>query len=243
VTSAGSPISESDARRLIRLLGQAASVAGTLNTKRRFVMVGLCKAIQASGWAWAMCDLGRGVAGASRAFAWTGGVERGSDEGLGSELEERMEVHGAKRREALSGATRAWELSEGADCIATVVKATEDGNVASCICVHTDRPEGFTQRQSNLAELMLSRVGWLHKKGGDGEQNAGVWLTPREREVLMLLLTGSSRKQIASKLKISTHTVNGHIKELHRKFSVSSRGELLARFYGTQGDRIRMTGT
>ncbi len=54
-------------------------------------------------------------------------------------------------------------------------------------------------------------------------------LPPRLRQVLELLLTGDSEKQIAQKLFISPHTVHSHIKRLHERFDVSSRGELLAR--------------
>ena len=55
-------------------------------------------------------------------------------------------------------------------------------------------------------------------------------LTPRQREVLDRLLAGDSQKQIAAALGISRHTVGDHLKDLHRIFDVSSRGELLAKF-------------
>jgi len=55
-------------------------------------------------------------------------------------------------------------------------------------------------------------------------------LPPRVRQTLACLLQGDSEKQIAGKLRLSRHTVHDYVKSLHRRFAVSSRGELLARF-------------
>ena len=55
-------------------------------------------------------------------------------------------------------------------------------------------------------------------------------LPPRIRETLDRILAGDSEKQVASRLGISPHTVHVYMKALHRRFNVSSRGELLARF-------------
>jgi len=55
-------------------------------------------------------------------------------------------------------------------------------------------------------------------------------MAPRLRQTLELLLAGDSEKQIARKLAISPHTVHAYVKSLYRKFNVSSRGELLARW-------------
>lgn len=54
-------------------------------------------------------------------------------------------------------------------------------------------------------------------------------LTPRQKEVAALLLNGKDAKQIAEELKISVHTANFHIKNLYKKFDISSRAELFAR--------------
>ncbi|MEL7239003.1 MAG: LuxR C-terminal-related transcriptional regulator, partial [Planctomycetota bacterium] len=55
-------------------------------------------------------------------------------------------------------------------------------------------------------------------------------LTPRQNDVLQGLLAGDGHKQIAANLGISKYTVADHVKDLHRIFDVSSRGELLAKF-------------
>ena len=48
-------------------------------------------------------------------------------------------------------------------------------------------------------------------------------LTPRETEVLRLLAMGLSNKQIAERLVLSSHTVNGHIHSIFGKLALNSR--------------------
>lgn len=55
-------------------------------------------------------------------------------------------------------------------------------------------------------------------------------LTPREKEVAVLLLQGKDAKQIAEDLAISVHTANFHIKNLYKKLNISNRSQLFARF-------------
>lgn len=52
-------------------------------------------------------------------------------------------------------------------------------------------------------------------------------LSERENQVVELLIKGYSDKEIASELKISTYTVNDHIKNVYRKHDVHSRFELV----------------
>lgn len=53
-------------------------------------------------------------------------------------------------------------------------------------------------------------------------------LTPRERQVTQLLLTGRSTREIAAELWITPETLRGHVKNVLAKMRVSSRGELFA---------------
>ena len=48
-------------------------------------------------------------------------------------------------------------------------------------------------------------------------------LTAREIEVLRLLATGLSNKQIAGRLVLSPHTVNGYIHSIFGKLALNSR--------------------
>jgi DNA-binding CsgD family transcriptional regulator len=55
-------------------------------------------------------------------------------------------------------------------------------------------------------------------------------LTPREKEIAVLLLQGLEIKQVAAELGIKFSTVNFHITNLHRKLGIGGRSELFARF-------------
>lgn len=54
-------------------------------------------------------------------------------------------------------------------------------------------------------------------------------LTPRQREVLLALLDGATRNDIAERLVLSPHTVRTHVQELLRRSGSSSTLELLAK--------------
>lgn len=53
-------------------------------------------------------------------------------------------------------------------------------------------------------------------------------LTQREAEVLPMLQTGSSNKEIATALHVGTETIRTHARNIYRKLGVSSRRELSA---------------
>ncbi len=60
-------------------------------------------------------------------------------------------------------------------------------------------------------------------------------VTAREQLILEQLSLGRTVKQIAETLARSPHTIHDHVKSLHRKLHVSSRGELIARVLGHIG--------
>jgi DNA-binding CsgD family transcriptional regulator len=53
-------------------------------------------------------------------------------------------------------------------------------------------------------------------------------LTPRECDVLRLMLTGRSEKQIAETLSLTTRTAHEYITSIFRKYAVQGRAELMA---------------
>ena len=53
-------------------------------------------------------------------------------------------------------------------------------------------------------------------------------LSPREQEVIGLLLEGLGTAEMAERLSISEHTVRDHFKRLYRKTGTRSRNELLS---------------
>ena len=70
---------------------------------------------------------------------------------------------------------------------------------------------------------------------GDGRQFAtardfAAWcgLTPKQTQVLDLVVAGLPAKHIARNLDVSLHTVNDHLKAVYRKGGVRGREELLS---------------
>lgn len=59
-------------------------------------------------------------------------------------------------------------------------------------------------------------------------------LSPRLREVHLLLLKGLSEKEVAARLDLSAHTIHRHVNRLYQVLGVNSRAELLTR--GLSGD-------
>jgi DNA-binding CsgD family transcriptional regulator len=60
-------------------------------------------------------------------------------------------------------------------------------------------------------------------------------LTPREREVIALIVSGQSNSAIAERLVISEGTVKSHVKQILRKLGAVNRSEVIARYLGMIG--------
>jgi DNA-binding CsgD family transcriptional regulator len=60
-------------------------------------------------------------------------------------------------------------------------------------------------------------------------------LTPREREVLLLIVAGQSNRAISTRLVVSEGTVKSHVKQILRKLGAVNRSEAIARYLGTVG--------
>jgi len=55
-------------------------------------------------------------------------------------------------------------------------------------------------------------------------------LAPREWQTLEHLLAGRSEKEAAAAMRLSVNTLHHYTKQLHERFGVQTRAELLARF-------------
>ena len=89
---------------------------------------------------------------------------------------------------------------------------------------------GFVVKTAPTAELLdairRAATGGLHFGIRPG---AGVSLSARERQVLALVVDGSSNDEIGARLGISTRTVESHLRRLFERVNVASRTELAAR--------------
>jgi DNA-binding CsgD family transcriptional regulator len=132
-----------------------------------------------------------------------------------------------------------WRASPGGQCWPAVgldhfivsFRRLED---SMCSMISFHRREGapnFSQRERTIVDVLFQGIDWLHHAcKGDSELIEFGSLTPRERQVLSLLLKGFALKDVAASLTLSRHTVADHLKEIYRKLGVNSRAELLAKF-------------
>lgn len=55
-------------------------------------------------------------------------------------------------------------------------------------------------------------------------------LTPRERDLFLILLEGYTLKQAAQQLSVKYSTANTHVTGIYKKLNVNSRAELIIRY-------------
>lgn len=93
---------------------------------------------------------------------------------------------------------------------------------------------GFLAKSAGGASLsrLLSAVkqGRLYFPGGvDASLGASSPLTPRQREVLLLLAQGLPNKRICQRLNLTEHTVKSHLKAIFQQLAVHNRTECVSR--------------
>ncbi len=143
---------------------------------------------------------------------------------------ETFRLHDLIDKDAWEQAGEAWRGTGLAYFLLTVYPVTS--SVMSTIGIH--RAQGkpdFSDRDKAIVHVIFRQVDWLHRHGtNEPAGNLTVQLSPRQRQVLVHLLDGASKSEIAEKLSLSFHTVSDYTKAIYKHFSVSSKGELQAHF-------------
>jgi DNA-binding CsgD family transcriptional regulator len=88
----------------------------------------------------------------------------------------------------------------------------------------------FSEADAELAGFALRGLSWFHRLlfYSHGLLVAQEPLTPAQRDVLQLLLSSKTEKEIANELGQSFHTTHTHVKDIFRKYNVKSRAGLMA---------------
>lgn len=88
----------------------------------------------------------------------------------------------------------------------------------------------FTKSEKELAAQALRGIKWFHRQvlmsHGIGLIDSP--LTPTERRVLPLLLSGTNEKEIAKKIGVTPGSAHQYITTLFRKFGVHGRADFMA---------------
>ncbi len=90
---------------------------------------------------------------------------------------------------------------------------------------------GFVSKDSSADEVAaaIRAVGSGRTVFAPSPEGPASRLSPREREVLALLATGATNREIAQHLHLSPHTVKDHTGKLYRKLDVRNRAEAVQR--------------
>jgi len=119
------------------------------------------------------------------------------------------------------------------------------GQITLFLPVGKDRLEAHDLRTARWAARIMGRglsyaARMRHESRRSGVEDVAdalsrAPLTPRERDVVGLLMSGASTRQIASETHLTVGTVHTYLKRIYPKLGVRSRVELVARMIGTDG--------
>jgi DNA-binding CsgD family transcriptional regulator len=148
-----------------------------------------------------------------------------------------LEVHADGRVVAMTDAANSWlelggpAIVTAANIVAAAIRDRPDWRGASSRLTVPDGPV-LTLNASTI-NTGDSTVAVIVDRARPAQLSAmlidAYGLTPRQRDVLSLLLLGRPMGQIASQLGISEHTANDHRKAIYAAVGVRSRAELAAR--------------
>lgn len=82
---------------------------------------------------------------------------------------------------------------------------------------------GFTQLL-----ILIERV---FQEPASAPSEAPIKLTPREKRVVQLLSQGMTNKEVANGMHIGEYTVKHHVKQIMRKFQVTTRAAIVAKSF------------
>ncbi|RYD30585.1 MAG: LuxR family transcriptional regulator [Verrucomicrobiaceae bacterium] len=249
-------LDEEDVRALVRLLGEAAAMDST-DEQRLHVMRGLSTLVQADAWVWGLAPLLRPGEQPVYLFRHTNGfdearmtrflkaLEHPDTGAMTAPLAEAMiaaqgrvtrelgRIVSAERYQA-SPARAFWEAADIGPLVLSVGPVPETGASIVGFYRRLGAP-AFSPREARMMHIMLTEMPWLHEVDMPHAAARNVpRLSPRQRIIINQLVSGYSRKSIASELGVTENTIHGHARDIYRHFDVHSQAELVARF--TRGD-------
>jgi DNA-binding NarL/FixJ family response regulator len=141
--------------------------------------------------------------------------------------------HAAEAVDRLTGALAATDADWARGVAARAHALMSGGDAAELPYAEAILRLGRTPLRPEIARAHLLYGEWLRREGR--RLDARDDLTPQEQEIARLARDGLSNPEIASRLFLSSRTVEWHLREVFTKLGIASRREL----QGTLPDRPR----
>jgi len=232
-----SPITEDDFRAVVRILGDVASMDGGPDEKRNYLMRELGVLLDVDTWLWGVAPLIEPGRQPVYIFKNTGGldekrmallvnaIEHPESGAMTASLARAMieTGHVTRLRQDIvpderflnSAAHPFWKAANVGPLILSLRPIPGVGTSVVGFYRAVSAPH-FTPREARIAHIVLTSVTWLHEAGLPHTAARDVpKLPPRGRHILLQLVSGRPRKDIAADLGISVHTVNDHMKQIY----------------------------
>lgn len=247
--------SREDVEAIVRLLSKVGDPQAELSLadRKRTLLEGVAELVGADVWIWSMTVKNPGLDGDMATQGLIDGGWRSEEERVGlfrilTEPETAIPIQASSAEITRRGKhvtiahtelippevwDRVSEPYHALDlryCLFSFYPMNETQFSAIGLHRRSSRPP-FSSRERGIVHVVFQQVDWLHRQGSDIPAGSSVLsLTGRERQVLMFLLGGDTRREIANKLQLSEHTVGDYMKNIYRQLNVRSRGELLSLF-------------
>jgi DNA-binding NarL/FixJ family response regulator len=105
---------------------------------------------------------------------------------------------------------------------------TKDATLEELVSTIRSVAQGAPPVAPQVSGTLLSRIASEALAAGRPEAFESVRMTPREREVIDLIAEGFSNKEIAGRLRIATHTVKSHVRNIMEKLTLHTRLQIAA---------------
>jgi DNA-binding CsgD family transcriptional regulator len=248
-----------DVEQMIRLLAEAGdpTIDTPLMVRKRLLFAGLAQLIDADVWDWSIRRLNSTVPGNSETISLMHGdwhelaastrgerlaadhVTQDASQSQTKDLAQSDAVSTIDIRREL--AERTWDqvgqtYFTGSSQRILISIFPYNYEIYSVIRFQRrNELPAFSERERLLTHTLFQQVDWLHRDGVEVESREAVLeLSPRERQIVNLLLSGESRDSIAAQLGLSRYTINAYLRDIFRHFAVSTRAELMAWFISGQ---------
>ena len=198
----GITICEKDLGKISHLLGKIAVCSGSLEDKRRLLITGLSKMVEADGWIWTVDRVDHKINTPMQL------------------VDDETWYNNAN--------TQTYFLQHGVDHCMYAITPFENPGFSGIGFFRITGCPPFSERQRRVVHVVTTEVRWLYDTPLVTDHGPAVEaLTPRLRSVLTLLLDGYLCKEIADLLHLSPHTVKGYIRDIYRHFNVKSQLSLI----------------